>query len=50
MMVDSYHAVEKPNSRSCTVFMIFLNIDLITRISKKQPTVESAMFGADFLP
>ena len=49
MFVDSDHAGDKNSRRSRTGFMIFMNRALINFISKKQPTVESAVFGAEFV-
>ena len=48
-MVDSDHAVDKSTRRSCTIFMIFMNMSLINWLSKRQPTVETAVFGAEFV-
>ena len=49
MFVDSDHAGDKASRRSRTGFMIFMNMALINFLSKKQPTVESAVFGAEFV-
>ena len=49
MFVDSDHAGDKATRRSRTGFMIYLNMALINWISKKQPTVESAVFGSEFV-
>lgn len=49
MLVDSDHAGDKETRRSRTGFMIFINMALITWLSKKQPTVESSVFGAEFV-
>ena len=48
-MVDSDHAGDKSTRRSHTGFMIFMNMSLINWISKKQPTMETAVFGAEFV-
>ena len=48
-MVDSDHAADKETRRSRTGFLIFLNMALITWYSKKQMTVESSVFGAEFV-
>ena len=48
MIDDSDHAGENTTRRSCTGFMIFVNMDSITCLSKKQTTVRSAVFGSDF--
>ena len=49
MFVDSDHAGEKLTRRSRTGFMIFANNALIHWLSKKQPTVETSVFGAEFV-
>ena len=49
MFVDSDHAGDKATRRSRTGFMIFMNMALINWLSKKQPTVESAVFGSEFV-
>ena len=47
--VDSDHAGDKATRRSRTGFVMFLNSSLINWMSKKQPTVESSVFGAEFV-
>ena len=47
-MVDSYHAGDKTTRRSRTGYFIWLNQALIGWLSKRQPTIESAVFGSDF--
>ena len=49
MFVDSDHAGDKLTRRSRTGFMIFMNMALINFVSKKQSTVETAVFGAEFV-
>jgi hypothetical protein len=49
MMCDSNHAGDKRTRRSCTGFLIFCNIALIDWVSKKQATIETSVFGAEFL-
>ena len=49
MFVDSDHAGDKLTRRSRTGFFIFLNSAPITWLSKRQPTVETAVFGAEFV-
>jgi hypothetical protein len=49
MMVDSDHAGDKRIRRSQTGFLIFCNMALIYWVSKKQPTIETSVFGADFV-
>ena len=45
-MFDSEHAGDNTTRRSCTGFMIFLNLALFQWLSKKHSTVESAVFRA----
>jgi hypothetical protein len=49
MMVDSDHAGDKSNRRSRSGFLIFLNMSLIAWMTQKQPTIESSVFGAEFV-
>ena len=49
MWVDSDHAGEKVTRRSRTGYFIFLNTALINWLSKKQPTIEGSVFGAEFI-
>ncbi len=49
MMVDRDHAGDKTSRRSRTRFLIFINMALVMWLSKKQPTVESSVFGAEFV-
>ena len=49
MMVDSDHEEDKANQRSQTGFMIYVNMALINWLSKKQPTIESSVFGDEFV-
>ena len=49
MFVDSDHAGNKATRRSRTGFMIFMNMALIGWVSKKQATIEGAVFGAEFV-
>ncbi len=49
MMCDSDHAGDKRTRRSCTGFLIFYNIALIDWVSKKQATIETSVFGAEFV-
>jgi hypothetical protein len=48
IFVDSDHVGEHFTRRSRTGFVIYLNMALIVWFSKRQPTVESSVFGADF--
>eukprot|EP00804_Cyclotella_cryptica_P016148 CCRYP_004244-RA/>CCRYP_004244-RA protein AED:0.29 eAED:0.30 QI:0/-1/0/1/-1/1/1/0/331 len=48
MFVDSNHAGDKVSRRSRTGFVIFLNYGMIDWLSKKQSTVETSVFGAEF--
>jgi hypothetical protein len=49
LFVDSDHDGEQLTRRSRTGFVIYLNMALIVWFSKRQPTVESSVFGADFV-
>jgi hypothetical protein len=49
MMVDSDHAGDKRTQRSHTVFIIFFNLAPVVWLSKQQPTIESSVFGAEFV-
>ena len=49
MFVDADHAGDKRTRRSRTGFFIFLNSAVITWMSKRQPTVETSVFGAEFV-
>ena len=49
MFVESDHEGGKSDRRSRTGYMIFMNMTMINWHTKKQATVESAVFGAEFL-
>jgi len=49
MMVDSDHAGDKITRRSRTGFLIYVNNALVDWLSKRQPTIESSVFGAEFV-
>ena len=49
MFVDSDHAADTVTRRSRTGFFIFLNMAPIVWHSKKQTTIESSVFGAEFV-
>jgi hypothetical protein len=49
LFVDSDHAGEQFTRRSRTGFVIYLNMAPIVWFSKRQPTVESSVFGAGFV-
>ena len=49
MWCDSDHAGDKETRCSRTGFFIFVNMALITWLSKKQATVEGSVFGAEFV-
>ncbi len=49
MMCDSDHAGDNRSRRSCTGFLIFCNTALIDWVSKKQATIETSVFGAEFI-
>ncbi len=49
MMCDSDHAGDKRTRCSCTGCLIFYNMALIGWVSKKQATIETSVFGAEFV-
>jgi hypothetical protein len=49
LIVDSDHAGCKRTRRSRTGFLIYCNLSLIIWLSKKQPTLETSVFGAEFV-
>lgn len=49
MYVDSDHAGDRATRRSRTGFLVYLNSALTAWYSKRQPTVESSVFGAEFV-
>jgi hypothetical protein len=49
MYVDSNHAGEKRTRRSRTGFFVFINQGLMQWISKRQATIETSVFGAEFV-
>ena len=49
MYVDINHAGDKSTRRSRTGFLIYMNMALIQWLSKKQPTIETPVFGVEFV-
>ena len=49
MYVDSDHAGDKVSRRSRTGFLIYLNMGLVQWLSKRQSTIETSVFGAEFV-
>jgi hypothetical protein len=49
MCIDSGHAGDKRTRRSRTGFLIWCNLALIIWLSKRQPTIETSVFGAEFV-
>ncbi len=49
MMVDSDHAGDKRTRRSRTGFIIVCNLAPIIWLSKQQATIETSVFGAEFV-
>ena len=47
--VDSNHAGDKDTRLSCTGYLIFCNMSLVDCMSKKQPIIETYVFGAEFV-
>jgi hypothetical protein len=49
MMVYSDHSGDKATRRSQSSILIFMNMALIDWLSKRQPTIETTVFGAEFV-
>jgi hypothetical protein len=49
LFVDSDHAGDQRVRRSRTGFLIYLNMAPIVWFSKRQPTIETSVFGAEFV-
>jgi hypothetical protein len=49
VMVDSDHAGEKRTQHSRTGFFIFCNLASIIWLSKQQATIETSVFGSEFV-
>jgi hypothetical protein len=49
LYVDSDHAGDRATRRSRTGFLVYINGALIAWYSKRQPTVESSVFSAEFI-
>ena len=49
MFVDSDHAEDKVSLRSRSCFLISVNTTLVQWFSKKQSTVETSVFGTEFV-
>ena len=49
MFVDSDHAGDKAICRSHTSVLIFCNNALVDWVSKRQPMIETSVFGAEFV-
>ncbi len=49
MFVDSDHAGDQRTRRSQSGFLIYLNTALISWYSKRQSTIETCTFGAEFV-
>jgi hypothetical protein len=49
MMVDSDHAGDKMSRHSRTGFIIFCNLAPVIWLSKQQVTIETSVFGAEFV-
>jgi hypothetical protein len=49
MMCDSDHAGDKRTRRSHNGFLTFCNMALIDWVSNKQATIETSVFGAEFI-
>ena len=49
MFVYSNHSEDKTNFRSCTGYMIFMNMSMIDWNTKKQATVKGDIIGSEFV-
>ena len=49
MHVYSDNSGDKSKRRSSTGFLIYMNMDLIQWLSKKQPKIETSVFGVEFV-
>ena len=49
MYIDIYHAGDKEKWRYRTGFLIYMNKSLVHQLSKKQPMIETSVFGAKFV-
>ena len=49
MFMDSYHATDETTRRSRTGYFIYVNLTLVKWLSKKQATIETSVFGAEFV-
>ena len=49
MFVDSDYTGDKVSCKSKSVFLIYMNTVLVQWFSKKQPTVKTSVFGAEFV-
>ena len=49
MFIDSNYSGNKQTRRSRTGFMIHMNMSLINWYSKKQSTIETSVFGTEFV-
>ena len=49
MFVDSDHAGDNVSCRSRSGSLIYMNMALVQWFSKKQSTVETSVFGAEFV-
>ena len=47
--IEGDHAGNKKTRRSKTGFMIYMSMSLINWYSKKQSTIETSVFGAEFV-
>ena len=47
--VDSYNAGDKETRQSRSDYLMFCNMSLVDCLSKKQPMIETSVFGAEFV-
>ena len=48
LFIDFDHAGDRRTRRLRTGYLIYLNLAPITWFSKKQPTIKTSIFGAEF--
>ena len=49
MFVDSDHATDETTRRYRTGYFIYVNSEFVNWLSKKQATIETSVFGAEFV-
>ena len=49
MFIDSDQATDETRRRSWTGYFIYVNLALVNWLSKNQATIETSVFGAEFV-